>query len=638
MHGASVTRQLDQIPTTANLEVARAQLRRITTMWRNVCVYPPEHPRVTAAVTAVLQNLAAVPAAERAVHVRDGHLHLCGASFSLDDDDALALVARLQEVGLRGFELTEACTPADVVAFLQAARQNRRQSSDALVTRWPGDHPRLRALPLSFDGGFQDGPVGPGGSASSRAPRTSRPTSGPAPLPTPVRAALQQVAADPEILAQLRQLEQMTDGSAGGDNVTMPLLDHLGRLLPADVGHDPTAIAATVRTILSRVERDLGAVVHRGARVRGSDLMRQALTMARTVFGTSATPMRSSGNLPAGRPEDEAIVADVDLLRGEFAGLPDDPKLALPSDVAAGNAATAKEMFGICLHLVVQSRGKAGQSASGPRRHLVRLLESHGKALRGTWGAYVHATAGSRRDAERRVVLQALLDGAAADAAAIRPMVDAAFFAASFPESLAGCVRLLGGDEQGRAVLRQGLQLVSPLLQLGGADATERCGALADPLVVATLLGLGVPEVRELLPSIARQATGEALNVVLEHVRKLDLAPAAQALLGLVPNASTLPPTFLPRLLAAWLRQPSTPTLTQECHELLRDAVRRHLGSGTLAEKAAAIAALGAAPDPQTHSMLTDLARSGRWTRWDLVSRTIRKEARATLKRLEVTK
>ncbi|MBL8736244.1 MAG: hypothetical protein JNL12_07465 [Planctomycetes bacterium] len=632
----SVTRQMDQIPTASAGEVARAQLRRVTTMWRNVCVYPPEHPRVTAAVAAVLQHLASVPAAERAVHVRDGQLHLCGASFPLDDDDALALVARLQEVGLRGFELTEACTPADVIAFLQAARQNRRQSSDPLVTRWPGDHPRLRALPLSFDGGFQDGPVGPGGKGGAKSPRTNRPAGAPSSLPTPVRAALQQVAADPEILARLRQLEQMTDGGAGGDNVTLPLLDHLGRLLPADVGHDPAAIAATVRTILSRVERDLGEVVHRGARVRGSDLMRQALTMARTVFGTSATPMRRSGTLPAGRPEDEAIVADVDLLRTEFSGLPDDPMLALPVDVATGNASTAKEMFGICLHVVVQSRGKVGQGTGGPRRHLVRLLESQGKALRGTWGAYVHAATGNRRDAERRVVLQALLDGAAADAAAIRPMVDAAFFAASFPESLAGCVRLLGGDEPGRAVLRQGLQLVSPLLQLGGADATERCGALADPLVVATLLELGAPEVRELLPSIARQATGAAQDVVLEHVRKLDLAPAAKALLALVPQASALPPTFLPRLLAAWLRQPSTPTMTQECHELLRDAVRRQLGSGTLTEKAAAVAALGTAPDPQTRSMLQELARNGRWTRWDLVSRTIRKAARATLANLEV--
>lgn len=634
MHGESVTRQLDPIPTASEGEVARAQLRRITTMWRNVCVYPPEHPRVTAAVTAVLQNLAPVPAAERAVHVRDGELHLCGASFSLDDEDAMALVARLQEVGLRGFELTEACTPTDVVAFLQAARQNRRQSSDALVARWPGDHPRLRALPLSFDGGFQDGPAKVG----AKVLRPSRPSAGPAPLPPPVRAAMQQVAADPEILARLRQLEQLTEGGAAGDNVTMPLLDHLGRLLPADVGHDPTAIAATVRTILSRVERDLGEVVHRGARVRGSDLMRQALTMARSVFGTSATPMRRSGTLPTGRPEDEAIVADVDLLRSEIAALPNDPQLALPADVATGNAATGKEMFGICLHVVVQTRGKNGQGTGGPRRHLVRLLESQGKALRATWGAYVHAAAGNRRDADRRIVLQALLDGAGADAAAIRPMVDAAFFAASFPESLAGCVRLLGGDDAGRTVLRQGLQLVAPLLQLGGADATERCGALADPLVVTTLLGLGAAEVRDLLPSIARQATGAALDVVLEQVRKLDLAPVARALLGLVRQANTLPPTFLPRLLAAWLRQPSTPTMTQECHELLRDTVRRHLATGTLAEKAAAIAALATAPDPQTRTMLQELARLGRWTRWDLVSRTIRKEARATLQKLEVPK
>lgn len=635
---SSVTRQ-EEPTTESGADSARALLRRITTMWRNASIYAPEHPRVQGAVTAVLGHFGYVASGDRTVLVRDGKLLLCGATFDLDDDEAAVLVARLREVGLRGLELTPEATANDLVEFLQMARRQRHRGASELVAKWPADHARLRALPLLFEGDFEadgtPGRVATGGpTAKSRsAPRAP---AAPPPLPPAVRSALHQLVADPETQARLAAMAELTQASEGERTTTVPLLERLGQLLPADVGNDATAIAATVRTILARVERDLGEVVRRGARVRGSDLMRQALTVARTVFGTSSTPARSGDALPSGRPEDEAITADVDLLLGEFEELPDDER-SFPSEIGAEHDfATAREQFGICLYLVAQDRRTGG--SAGARRRLAQLLSRHGETLRSEWEPYLTAGGGNKgREAERRAVLQSMLDANADALQPLRPHLDAAFFAATFPDSLAGCVRALGGDEAGRTVLRQGLQLVGPMLLLGGAAAAERCGCLADQRVVATLLELNTPEVRELLPAMARQANAGGMQLLRQFVLGLDLAAGVRAVLESAPDPTGLPPTFLARLMAAWTKQRATPTLVGECAELLLATAQQCLANHDTAGLLAAIPRLVHSPLPETRALLAQLATRGRWTRWDRTSRAIRHSARQALTTLQET-
>lgn len=622
-------------PTTeTGADSARALLRRITTMWRNASIYAPEHPRVQGAVAAVLGHFGYAATTERSVLVRDGQLHLCGTPFDLDDDDAAVLVARLREVGLRGLEVTSEATADDLVEFLQTARRQRHRGAAELLAKWPADHARLRALPLVFEGDFQSDEA-TGKSASVPAPpRARRVPAGPPPLPPAVRSALQTLVADPETQARLEALTELTQANQDERTTSVPLLERLGQLLPADVGNDAPAIAATVRTILARVERDLGEVVRRGARVRGSDLMRQALTLARTVFGTSATPGHSRDVLPAGRPEDEAITADVDLLLGEFEELPDDERSFPPNLGAEHDLATAREQFGICLHLVAHDR--RGGSHAGARTRLAQLLSRHGETLRSEWEPYVVGSNGGKgREAERRAVLQAMLDASVEAVQVLRPHLDAAFFAATFPDSLSGCVRALGGDEDGRKVLRQGLALVGPMLQLGGVEAAERSGRLADERVVATLLALQTPELRELLPAMGRQANAAGQQLLLQFARGLELAPSVRAVLSA--DAATLQPTFLARLFAAWTKQRHTPLLAAECAELLLATAQKCLAEHDQQGLLAAIPPLVHSPLPETRALLLQLAHRGRWTRWDGTSRAIRRAARQALTTLQET-
>lgn len=628
-----MTRQGDQT-TEAWADSARALLRRFTTMWRNASIYSPEHPRVQGAVAAVLGHFGYAAATERSVLVRDGKLYLCGTPFDLDDDDAAVLVARLREVGLRGLEVTSETTANDLVEFLQTARRQRHRGAAELLAMWPADHARLRALPLIFEGDFL-GDAAIGKLANGPAPtKARRVPAGPPPLPPAVRSALQELVADPETQARLEALAELTQANDDERTTMVPLLERLGQLLPADVGDDAAAIATTVRTILARVERDLGEVVRRGARVRGSDLMRQALTLARTVFGTSATPGHSPDVLPTGRPEDEAITADVDLLLGEFEELPDDEG-SFPSGLGAEHDfATAREQFGICLHLVAQDR-RTGSHA-GARHRLAQLLSRHGETLRAEWEPYVAGTSGGKgREAARRAVLQAMLDATVEAVQPLRAQLDAAFFAATFPDSLSGCVRALGGDEDGRKVLRQGLALVGPMLQLGGVAAAERSGGLADERVVATLLALQAPEVRDLLPAMGRQANAAGQQLLLQFARGLELAPSVRAVLAA--DAAALPPTFLARLFTAWTRQRNTPLLAAECAELLLATAQQRLAEHDQPGLLAAIPPLVHSPLPETRALLLQLARRGRWTRWDGTSRAIRRAAQEALTILQET-
>lgn len=630
-----MTRQADQI--TDGADSARALLRRITTMWRNASIYAQDHPRVQGAVTAVLDHLASFGTGDRSVLVREGRLHLGGSSFDLDDDEAAVLVTRLREVGLRGIELTADCAASDLVEFLQAARRNRHRRAEELTGKWPTDHARLRALPLVFDGDFQAEGSGDkaaaGVAAAARARSAPRAPRTPPPLPPAVRQALQQLVNDEETRQRLQTVSDLTTGDGEDRTTSVPLLERLGQLLPADVGNDTEAIVGTVRTILARVERDLSEVVRRGARVRGSDLMRQALTVARTVFGTTAAPARPSDVLPAGRPEDEAIVADVDLLLGEFEELPDDERMFPAGLGAEGDLATAREQFGICLFLVAHGRRNGGHP--GAQKRLAQLLSRHGETLRAEWEPYVVANQlGKGREAERRAVLQAMLEAGSETLTPLRPYLDAGFFAATFPDSLSGCVRALGNDDPGRSVLRQGLQLVGPMLQLGGVAAAERCGALADERVVATLLELDTPEVRELLPAIARQATGPAQRSLLRFVLALELAPGPRAVLEAATDAADLPPTFLARLLAAWCKQRTTPSLVGECAELLLANAQQRLAANDAPGLLAAIPPLAHSPLPETRALLTMLGKRGRWTLWDRQSRAVRRAAQQALARL----
>jgi hypothetical protein len=96
-----------------------------------------------------------------------------------------------------------------------------------------------------------------------------------------------------------------------------------------------------------------------------------------------------------------------------------------------------------------------------------------------------------------------------------------------------------------------------------------------------------------------------------------------------------LPPTFLARLLAAWTKQRATPTLVGECAELLLATAQQCLANHDTSGLLAAIPRLVHSPLPETRALLAQLAKRGRWTRWDRTSRAIRQCARQALTTLQ---
>jgi hypothetical protein len=621
----------------------RALVRAFTTMWRNSRIYAPDHPRVGGAVTAALTEIAALREnrGPLLLQVRESTLWVGAASLPITDDDAKPLVERLREVGWRGIEIGGACADGDLRLMLDYLQRQRGRPSEQLLAGWPVDPNHLRPLPLVYDGHFDanagpdggsGGTAGPGGGA----PGGGAPPAGPrrpgrhAQLAPHVQRVLERLGADPEVRRRLQAVDKMTAAGTAEATVSVDVLERIGALLPADVGADAAAIEGVVRTILERVERDLSEVVRLGARVRGGGLLRLALDVARQFFRTSSLPAAAREGLPTGRPEDDKITADVDLLLAEIEDIPPGSKLNLPH---ASDLVTAREVLGAFLHTLIHGNTKVATTK------LVTMLRDlfgqHGERLSTVLDPYLR---GDRKDAQKEAIrlqiLRALVEIGGPAVLCARRYIDAQFLAARFPELLPLCARALGGDPAGREVLRVGLERVAQMLSLGGLEAAERSGVLADPVVVDALLAVGGPVARSLLPVIARQATGPALEQVLAHVRTLPLPPLALATLE-VAAAGDLPEGHLSRLIVAYQERRPGFANDAESAAILRNNVQRLEDKGELQALLRAIELLRLAPGEETELLLQRLMHRRRLVPWDRRSRAIRATARATRLQLE---
>jgi hypothetical protein len=617
----------------------RALVRAFTTMWRNSRIYAPDHPRVGSAVTAALTEITALREnrGPLLLQVRESTLWVGAASLPIADDDARALVERLREIGWRGIEIGGGCADSDLRTMLDYLQRQRGRPSEQILAGWPIDPNHLRPLALVYDGHFDANAVpGGGGSGSSTAGAGGGAPAGPrrpgrhAQLAPHVQRVLERLGADPEVRRRLQAVDKMTAAGTAEATVSVDVLERIGALLPADVGADAEAIEGVVRTILERVERDLSEVVRLGARVRGGGLLRLALDVARQFFRTSSLPAAAREGLPTGRPEDDKITADVDLLLAEIEDIPPGSKLNLPH---ASDLVTAREVLGAFLHTLIHGNTKVATTK------LVTMLRdlfgNHGERLTPVLDPYLR---GDRKDAQKEAIrlqiLRALVEIGGPAMLCARRYIDAQFLAARFPELLPLCARALGGDPAGREVLRVGLERVAQMLSLGGLEAAERSGVLADPVVVDALLAVGGPVARSLLPVIARQATGPALEQVLAHVRTLPLPPLALATLE-VAAASDLPEGHLSRLIVAYQERRPGFANDAESAAILRNNVQRLEDKGELPALLRAIELLRLAPGEETELLLQRLMHRRRLVPWDRRSRAIRATARATRLQLE---
>lgn len=609
---------------------ATAVVQALHLVLKNLAIYPSLHPRVTESTAALVAALRRHSSNAARVVVQ-----ATGDSLRVGDDvvtEALRLPERFRAAGLRGVVFSPDATDDDVRSFADTLLRARAKAGKDFFRAWPTTNPRVEPLPLVYAGVHADdaaptpwthedhAAVGP--DDGSPEPR-GRGRLG-------VRGVVEHLAAQADVQRRLRAIElhACDPGEVGEREVD--LLAAIADLLPADVCGDPDEVARAVTQVLSRVERSLAELVRRNARVAGGELLRTALEVARRYFQTGSSTPTPSQDLPTGRPEDAGIVADLALLLQELERLPEADGLCLPPADAfdAGAAAVAQRVCGIVLHALVgfdhpgvaaAARSRLGAIAPQVLRpQLDRYLARDGSA------PPVPANGAVR-------ILEALLDAGHLKLVRERGYVDAAFVARGFPHALPLAARVLGTDAPGRRQLRDALQALRPVLQLGGAEAAVRAGVLRQPVVVTALVATGGDVALSLLQQAAIQADDDERRRLLDGARALELPPPEAAALAAVGETDRIPPDYLPLVFAAAARGEFTGPVRAASGAILRDAARRAVATLPQLARLRAVEALLLVPGVETRALLEELARHGRFLHLGSDSRALRACARRAL-------
>lgn len=607
------------------------------TALKNIAIYPASHPRVTSAAAEFVGHLGQRCAARRSCLIvgRGDTLLLDDERFEADGTTIGWLLARFRDAGLRGVECTAECTAEDVVGFATALNQSRARHGTALCDNWSSPTKHVVPLPLVYQGrhdadateGATEARADEATAAAYRTPQAINEAR--------LRAAVDKLATKPEIQKRLRAITMHAHDSEGGKKVD--LFETISELLPADVANNPAMIEDVVGRILGRVEESLGELVRRKSQVKGAGLLRKALGVARKYFQTGAPKQVMPAGLPSGRPEDDKIVADLGLLLQEIDALPEAGDLRLPAAAETTSSAqlVAREMFGILLHAVA-----SGGSPGALRKLTDRLRKARSTVVadvQDVFAVYVgpKADPSATGMATRHRVLEALFEAGHAELVRKCGFLDAGYVTRGFPEILPLATRVLGNDDQGRTILREGLEGVATVLAAGGVAATEATGALADPQVVKVLALTGGPVANSLIAQAAAKALPAVRQVLRDHLLTCDLpAPEASVLLA-HPDAETLPRDYLHQLTVAVTQRRLDPSLRAASGALMRQ--RAMLGREKLAPDARllAIRELVHVPGAETESLLRHLARDGRFFRLSPRARALRACARATLAAIE---
>jgi hypothetical protein len=629
-----------------------ALVQSLAAALKNIAIYPASHPRVQGAATDALERLRQRAGERRSIALilHKDEFDVAGKRLRMDSLDASWLIERLRNAGLRGVEFDVDCSVNDVSEFAMMLNRCRSRTRDHLVSQWEKNHARLRPLPLVFKGHYAEGadeiddvpeatdanppePSPPEPTPREPTPREPKPNTR-ATRPR-LSAVLQRLAEDGSIRQQLQAIESRTEDPTAAIDRGIDLLEAIGDLLPADIANDPDQIEGVVRKVLDRVEDGLSAVVQRKAKVKGGELLRMALGVARQYFPAEAPKQAlTRDELPTGRPEDEGIVADLDMLLHEMAELPEaaDLRLPPPAEFEPSSPTMSRELCGVLLHTLSHSTNEAVlQAASARLAPAVRALETLGAKMvdqyinpkdRGT----------SITQSARTRILRALVDGGLEQLVRAEGFVDAAFVASGFPEALPLTARVLGQDQDGLRTMREGLERLGTMLPLGGVTAAAKTGVLLDPVVVKALVAIGGDLVMPFLPHAATHGSRDVRQILLDLARTLSLPAPEMAALDSVASVDELPRAYLQNLLAAVAQNKFDETQRAATARLLRSTVDRSSKRGNFETYLAAIDNLRHVPEPETRALLKHLATAGRFTQFGSQARAVRRCARSVLR------
>lgn len=609
---------------------AIAIVQALHVVLKNLAIYPRTHPRVAEAATAFVATLRQHHASGGPVVVQaNGEGMRVGSDLAAD---GLRLPERLRLAGLRGVTFAADVGEDDVLAFADTLNRSRARAGKDFFTTWTEPNPRVEPLPLVYAGVHSD--------AAAAVPWSHDETAAVVAADGTERARgrgrrgvhglVDRLASEPAVQQCLQAIELHACDPGEVEEREVDLLTAIADLLPADVTGDPDEVARAVTAVLTRVEQSLAELVRRNARVAGGELLRTALEVARRYFQIENRTHTTPKELPTGRPEDAAIVADLGLLLQELERLPDAHGLCLPraEDLAESSALVAQRMCGIVLHALAYYDNPAIVAAALPRLRVTvpRILRDHLDLYLGKGAATAPIPAnGAVR------ILETLVVAGHLELVREAGYVDAAFVARGFPHTLPLAASVLGDTAEGRRQFRAALQALRPVLQLGGADAAARTGILHQPAVVATLVATGGEVALQLLQHVAGNASDGERRGLFECARALALPQPEAAALAAVDRPERLPPDYLPLLFAAAARGDFTGAVRAATGAVLCDAVRRGVETLPHVDRLRAIETLLLVPGIETRTLLEELARRGRFTRFGSDCRELRACARRTL-------
>jgi hypothetical protein len=604
----------------------------LATAVKACAVWPRANPRVQqngAALAELLRERIEYPDVLE-VRVRGSEL-LVGRDCASPSPVTRWLIARFRDVGLAGLEISAGVDRDALIDFgtalARAGRQGARRNPEAnppsagspqsgdCTLDWPARHPTLRPLELVFEGEHSADADGAGAGTSVNDL-----------LQRQLIEALQESTA---IRSRLRSLHDMLAGEVRGV-IAVDVLACVVEAMPIEIARDADLARAAVERVLAETHVGAMAQLRVGRPPDEQALTRMAADVARTWFASAEAGFAARDELPPGRSDDEAIVADADALRAELATLPEEGpgRLAAVADRARLDA----EFSGVCLHVLMQPR--RAESTGALLQTLQSLLADADPARLRILDAYLMPQPGGQPpragDAAAQTIVQFLERCGHGKLVRARRYLDAAFVARTFPGSLPLCARVLGASEAGREVLRAGLARHALPELVAGAEHLAASGALTDGALLTTLRELGGDLALPFVSRAAAAGAADAREAVVACLRGLPLPDAEGAALRCVRPASALPTPYLAglcRLLETGARRDTD--VQQQSARLLRDFVAAS-ATQPLDVRLRAIRSLALVPTGETRTLLRRLLRRS-WFSFGATARAVRIEVRTVL-------
>ncbi len=595
-------------------------------------IYPENHPRVVDRANAFAAELDAWVEAPNWVAVRIRGEALAVQRLVLSTKNPLVqwMIGRLREAGLAGVEFAKV-DAATVIEFARALAMCNARQGRTFATVWPQNHARVRPLELVFGGRH-----GAGGSEAKEVASSS--AVGTAAQDAWKLDLVARLAQQDGVATRLRAIEstaaQLASPADRQATASIDLVSSIVDLLPVEVAVDPERVDDVVTEVLDAMQLNITRVLRDGGEVNDADLLRAALSVAKKYFGKSAGDVPLQKELPTGRPEDERITADLELLLGEVAALPDASKVVLPSAAACEPSAPAlaAELCGVYLH-VLQHTDRP-ESLAALANCLPKVIQALGPAavpildryLRGDRSSFEDAPS----DASRMRLLTFLERAGLGEVVRSRGYCDIDLLTRTLPDSLPTLARLLGQSEAGIEDLRRALSAVPTPQVVRGAERLRNDRTLFDPVLVSTVVAIGGPIVLPLVQRMLASDDSRVRTAVVGYLRTLQLPEFEAAALRFLEPPTELPTRYvedLCRMLGD--ATANDQRLRQMSGHLLRSYVqdpRRRLE-----RRIAAVLGLRFVPGPETRTTLRRLASEGRYTQWGAGPRAMRRQAREIL-------